>query len=343
MSCLNFGSRKYVSKDNVSGLNKTGFNSTNPDYGPNYNAVPQMTVTYMHPPWGANGDYSGWTASESESGLCGAESTDYPGTTFLGCGDCSGGTGWKYCSCCITQWNLQNKAKCCDPVANDDQNNAMLCDPEWCPFSPACINDSVTATYCQSNLNDNVCKSTCINNMENAPTWCTNFVQSYCQSKSANGQQLSPQDQILCACSMHKTSADECLLDSCVNASTGATWLTSVQKRNQTDATYCFQQCKNIAQAVANETAPINSIEFQKVCSEVTLPPSTVPPDQLPSNKQNSSGWDFSWNGIQTFFASISTVEWIVFGVILFFILLAFSIKRLMKYTGDSISSTTDQ
>ena len=59
MSCLNFGSRKYVSKDNVSGLNKTGFNSTNGDYGANYNAIPQMTVQYMHPPWGSNGDYSG--------------------------------------------------------------------------------------------------------------------------------------------------------------------------------------------------------------------------------------------------------------------------------------------
>ena len=207
------------------------------------------------------------------------------------------------------------------------------------------MNESVTATYCESNLNNNVCKSNCmnfINNVDNAPTWCTNFMQSYCNSKSANGQQLSSEDQILCACSMHETSADECLLDSCVNAPTGSTWLTSTQKKNQTDATYCFQQCKNIAQAVANETAPINSIVFEKLCPEVALPPSTVPADQLPSNKPPPSDWDFSWNGIQRFFASISTIEWIVFGVVIFIILAVFGIKRLMKYTGETTSLSTE-
>jgi hypothetical protein len=270
----------------------------------------------------------------------------YPGVSFVACGQVDNPQTLYFSSCCVSSWNQNNKSKCCDPVSNDLTNDSIACDPAFCPFSPDCINDPVTSTYCLANPTDATCRSNCLNflnNTDNAPTWCTTFIPAYCKAKSDNGQQLSPEDESLCACLMNKTPADECLLDSCVNSPSGSTWLTSKQQKNRSDASYCFQQCKNIAQAVANETAPINSIMFQKVCSEVTLPPSTVPADQLPSNKPPPSDWDFSWNGIQRFFSSISTVEWIVFGVIVFIIIFALCIKRLMKYTGDSTSLATEQ
>ena len=337
MSCVNFGTRKYISKDDPSITQHGGWTSTNGDFASNYNAVPQFTVAYETPA-NANGQ---WTPSgEGATGLCGAEKSAFPGTNFVGCGDCSGGGDkYKYCTCCISAWNPNNKTQCCDPAGNSLQNDAMSCDPSWCPFSASCINDPVTSDYCKTNTTDANCLANCINfigNPDKAPSWCSAFVEEYCTAKSANNQTLSPQDQNLCACATHQTAADECLLLTCVDAPTGTFWLTAEQRKNQTDPTYCFQQCKNIAQSVANETSTMNSDIFAKLCSEVTLPPSTVPADQLPSNKKATVPPWYSWNSIKHFFESVTTLQWIIVGVIVFIFIMILSIRALMKYTKET-------
>lgn len=324
MSCLNYGSRKYVS--NTSMQNPMRFDDVA------YNRLPSMTAT--------NGNPSNSNGSNNDDWLNSAcQSSAYPGTNFVPCG--SGGNFVEtsgFSSCCVTSWDQNNKSKCCDPVANNMQNDAVACDPSWCPWSAACINDPITMKTCQANPTNTDCLSYCqnfITNINNAPEWCNTFIPLYCQAKSANSQQLSTQDSLLCACLTNQTSADECLLDACVNAPFQSAWLTPTQLKNQHDSSYCGQQCKNIAQAVANETSPINSVTYQKLCSEVPLPQSTVPQDQLPSNNPPSSKWDFSWHGLQTFFSSITTTEWIIFGVICFIIIIILIVRRLMKYTKE--------
>ena len=337
MSCSTYGSRKYVLKSAIT-PNALDHSDAHDEA---YNLIPPLTVM-TGTPSNINNDliYSSYIIES-----CATDA--YPGVSFVACGQQDDRPQSLYFpSCCVASWNQNNKSKCCDPVSNNFTNDPIACDPAFCPFSPDCINDPVTSTYCLANPTDVTCKSNCVNflnNIDNAPTWCTSFISAYCKAKSDNGQQLSSEDQLLCACLMDKTAADECLLDTCVNSPSGSTWMTSTQQKNRTDATYCLQECKNIAQSVANETAPINSIVFEKLCPQVTLPPSTVPADQLPSNKPPPSDWDFSWNGIQRFFSSISTVEWIVFGVIVFIIIATLIIKRLMKYTGDSTSLATEQ
>ena len=334
MSCLNFGTRKYVSRDS---MNQQGdWNSGDKNFGPYYNAVPPYTIAYKSP---SVRSYDQWTNGESATGTCGAEKSEFPGTNFTGCGDCRGGSGWWFCNCCITEWNPNNKTQCCDPAGNAMQNDAMSCDPSWCPFSPVCASDPVTISYCRANPTDANCLAQCVNfvgNTEKAPDWCPGFVEMYCSVKSKNNQKLSAQDQNICACATHQTAADECLLETCVYAPAGTFWLTDQQRKNQNDPTYCFQQCKNIAQSVANETSTMNSDVFAKLCGEVTLPPSTVPAAKLPSNQKAPDHPWYSWDSIKNFFESITTLEWIIFGVLIFLLIMFFVIRALMKFTKET-------
>jgi len=327
MSCLNYGSRQYISKNALPNSNQWQA----VDSGL-YNLIPDITTTYGTPD----------AQSLYVKDWCTNSSAAYKGTTFAPCGWQSNDDITKvFPSCCVTSWNQQNKSKCCDPVSNDLTNDAIQCDPNWCPFSPECINDPVTASYCQNNPTDNNCKSTClqyVQNPDSAPSWCAAFIPNYCKAKSPNGQNLSPDDQTLCACSMHKTAADECLVNTCVNAASGSTWITTAQRQNQKDATYCYKQCQNIAQSVANESSFLNGVTFRELCSEVTLPPPSIPLSELPSNQAmpTTSFWDnFSWSSIKNFFTSLTTTEWIIIGVVLFVIFVSFMTSKLMAWTKE--------
>jgi hypothetical protein len=326
MSCLAYGTRKYVS--NVSMKNPIDLDE--------FSLIPSMTATYGQPTPMQSGDNPNWQFSS-----CKQES--YPNTNFVACGSSGDYTStFMFSACCVTSWDQTNKSKCCDPSSNALTNDSVACDPAFCPFSPACVDDPVTSTYCQANPTDADCLSNCtsfINDTSKAPAWCTTFVPEYCQAKSANNQQLSLQDSSLCACLTNQTSVDECFLETCVDAPSGTAWLTSAQLKHQADPTYCGQQCKNIAQAVANETYPMNSVTYLKVCSEVPLPPSTVPPDQLPSNQPAPSGWTLWWGNIQQFFKSITTLNWIIVGIVCFIIIVGVIIRQIMKSTGETLSS----
>jgi hypothetical protein len=238
------------------------------------------------------------------------------------------------CNCCVSKWDVAYLSQCCDPVPNDVQKSAILCDPSWCPFAPNCANVPSTQTYCLQHADNTNCLQLCTNflqNMEQAPVWCDTFIPAYCKIKSANGQVLSISDSTLCACQMNVTSADECLFEPCQNSVSFNTWMTEKQRQHKTDATYCHEECVDIAQSVADQKSVINNTDFVKVCSEVPLPQPTqstsqstspsTPPSTLPSTPPSTPP------------STLQTIL-IICGVIIFLIIIIIIIV-IMKYRSS--------
>jgi len=273
-TCLKFPGRTYVQKTDPS--------LTQKDWDPNSTSIPQWTATapYCVPGKPCNPQGCGCPVN-----LFNSYGIDTGNAQLVGCGNCQGGdSSWNCCGCCVQAWEPNNKSKCCDPVPNDEQKSSLYCDPAWCPFSPACIEEPVTVNYCQANLTDPQCQEACKafsseSLISQAPTWCNGFVKQYCQlrkTQSTNsGNEMSPTDKTVCACSLHNTSSDECLWPDCVKSSDGYTWKTVDQYKHIKDTTYCSTQCKNIKASVAagSTTSGVNAATYAQVCSSEPLPP----------------------------------------------------------------------
>ena len=255
MACVE--KRSYVNSDSLN--QQGGWNSTNGDWSADYNQVPQITAVFRTP----NDSNDGNWKNSGTWGNCSPEEAAYPGTKFHGCGDCSGG-GWHFCTCCVTKWNENNQSKCCDPVSNTLQNDPVSCDPSWCPFSLNCEKADSTASYCVANFDDPKCFQICQKYIspeyvtdKSRPDWCDTFMVKYCAEHNND----SLEDQNLCACSLHVTDADECILPSC-SSGTGV-WMSGEQlQRVQNCGTICEQ---NII-AVKNHDVNISQNEFIMHC-----------------------------------------------------------------------------
>jgi hypothetical protein len=289
MSCLNYGKRKYVNKDDpiVAGPNG-GWNSADGDFGPYYNSTPQITVQYRSPSEQTNDQ---WSSGESASGLCGAEKSDYPGTNFQGCGDCRPGSGWWFCNCCVTEWNQNNISACCDPNPNNPGalNDAISCDPDWCPFSTACEKAESTATYCAANFDDPQCLQVCQKYISpdtvgtSRPDWCDTFMVKYCAAHKND----SLQNQNMCACSLQVTLADECILPSC--SSGIGVWMSGEQLKRVAN---CGTICEQNIEAVKDHDVNINENEFIMHCGggQKTYCNSSSPPVCISLNSSGDPG-----------------------------------------------------
>ena len=141
LTCLHFGERQYVDKDQEPTTNHPWgqrqtwvsgqFWSTELN---NYNSTPQMTALFpLDDPIPVRWDQGMQCA-------CQKSQESYQNVEFVGCGDCSpprpyyeqkmGASDLACCNCCVTKWSENYKSQCCDPVANETQKSAIFCDPE---------------------------------------------------------------------------------------------------------------------------------------------------------------------------------------------------------------------
>jgi len=266
LTCINskYPGRRYTNKDT---LTPDGHSDPGWGNGDGYGAFPQWTYVI-----GMSGKDQGCN--------CGGPESSYPGTSWGGCGDCSGG-GWDCCGCCIKSWSTNNKSPCCDPTVSPAnttfQNSGLNCDPAWCPWSPQCLADPITEKYCKTNPTDATCLATCMNyasaaTVADAPAWCNGFVPTYCRTQSASAAGLSDADQTICACSLAMTPSDECLWPACNLAPDGQTWKTAAQYANAALPTYCQTECQNIRPSVIANDGQINRTQYLQVCGDVPLP-----------------------------------------------------------------------
>jgi hypothetical protein len=333
MSCQHFGTRKthgpgsqdtqdwaneYVYRDD---LNQMGdWNASDSVFGANYNQTPPLTATYKT--FADRGpDYSNWLNNGGSQGNCSPEMSDYPGTQFVACGDCRGGDpNWKFCNCCVSKWNPDNLTYCCDPGTNDYytnpiikqlQNDPVSCDPSWCPFSASCEQAASTGTYCAENFDDPQCYKICMKyidpkNISNRPNWCDTFMVKYCAEHNND----SLQDQNTCACSLHKTDADECILSSC--SSGIGVWMSGTQLARVAN---CGTICEQNIVAVKNHDVNIDQNQFILQCGNgqttycnsssppvcISMNSSAGPSSGLPGNGTNSQGLPYTnWWGSYT-------------------------------------------
>ena len=339
MTCLNFGTRAYDVRDNL-GNSHGRWNNSDGDFAYWYNQTPNYTAKTRGS--GSMSDDAWKDSGDSENGDCSVPNNTHLGTKFIPCGDCLGGSHWRFCQCCVSNWNPTNKSECCDPTPNNKQNDAIECDVEWCPFSPACMNEPITSRHCLANPLDTTCMNTCVNylsNQSDAPSWCSGFITNYCKLKNGPTQTMSASDQTLCACMMDITPCDECLLIGCKESTIGTTWITPKQVANQIDPKYCYTQCQNIAQSVSNQTGPINSISFKHVCGEVTLPASD-PNIVKPYNPNDTSDPSTFWEKTQHWFKSLPMYVWIIVGIVVFIILFGHAMYKLRDKPNVSVKST---
>lgn len=231
--------------------------------------------------WGGTGQLQDLTvyANYTSNGLNGNEcdcldsvvrANGFPDTgnaTWVGCGDCHGGTNWACCGCCIQSWDKNNKSECCDPVPNSKQTSSVHCDPNWCPFSQSCEQELVTSRYCLNNVDDPNCFNICAkyNDKTSAdngtrPDWCDAFMGNYCRR---HGQDTAATED-LCACLGKVTPADECVWPACTNGS--SSWMSKNQysRLDSGCGTICFQMIQNINDGNVN----ISGNDFKQSCGQ---------------------------------------------------------------------------
>lgn len=280
--------RNYRLKSQVSQKNPTGWGETGPEGdNPTYASFPEWTYLVGYDE-GHHCDCSLQTLHNmAPQNALKNDGGDGGKAVWKGCGDCTGGSHWGCCGCCIMKWSEVNKPDCCNPQGNDKQDSGIYCDPAWCPFSPSCLADSspdvrgLYQDYCSSHPLDQECLKVCqsYNNatdIAKAPPWCSAFMAAYCQLKSPTNtaENMTVADKMLCACQFHRTGSDECLWPDCVNAPPGSAWMTPKQWANQTTPNYCTNACRALSPSVADSTnSVINSSIYQQVCPQVPLPP----------------------------------------------------------------------
>ena len=337
ISCA--GTRGYRNKDTLTpdGHSEPGWGN-----GDGYGAFPQWTYVI-----GMSGKDQGCD--------CSGPINQYPGTSWGGCGDCSGG-GWDCCGCCIKEWNPQNKADCCDPVTNTIQSSGIQCDPSWCPWSNSCVSEETDVktldrykNYCMSNLTNTTCMSTCMQYasselIDKAPSWCNEFIQNYCASKSKNSATMSAADATLCGCSMNTTISDECLFPTCRLSTDGQTWKTATQYQHINDPNYCSNQCKSIQGGVINGTASINVSQYNTVCGNVPLPATTTPGQgnqgTSPSDSSSES-WSDWWSSFTDKMQNLTTTQYVAIGVGAFIIIVLLLRALWTKLKSSKLPSTS--
>lgn len=288
------------------------------NYG-NYCNCDEASITKMNNPTGA-GSGGSWGGTPDTSGA-----------TWKGCADCHGGnSSWDCCGCCISSWNPANKENCCNPTPSvpSNQNPSWYCDPNWCPWSDACLVTDSTKAYCTSHPTDPQCVASCMqfatsDTVGNAPSWCESFISNYCHIKNNSSSPITDADKTICACSLKMTSSDECLWSECQLAPNGQTWKTPQQYKNINDPNYCTTECKNIMGAVEQKTAPINTSQYTQVCGNVPLPGNGGGGGGGNNGGQSWSDWFESLpSNLSDWFESLPTYMYAIIGIIIFIIII---------------------
>ena len=347
LTCLHFPGRNYIQKENLKqGYTNWGnFSDKNAD-NPGFNFFPEWTTYkgYCHP----TGQCEGSQCDCRPETLNNFGLADLGGAVWKGYGDCSGGSSsWWCCGCAIMSWDQDpyNKSQCCDPAGSPIQGSAVHCETGWCPFSPQCLVDPVTITYCKTHPTDAKCLGTCMNyatseTHADAPVWCNAFIETYCQKKSDKGtksvSEMSDADATICACLLHHTPSDECLWPQCTFSPDGQSWKTADQYKNIADPNYCTSKCKGIAASVVAKTGSINTSQYAQVCGNDPLP---TPPGGGGGGDGGGSSFSFSsiWSSIQDWFQNLSVGEYAGIGVGVFILLVI--IVRSMRSSKSLTSS----
>ena len=344
LTCLHFPGRNYTPKENLKpGYTNWGnFSDKNAD-DPGFNFFPEWTTYqgYCH----LTGQCEGSHCDCRPETLNNFGLADLGGAVWKGYGDCSGGRSWGCCGCAIMSWNQDpyNKSQCCDPAGSPIQGSAVHCETGWCPFSPQCLVDPVTITYCKTHPTDAKCLGTCMNyatseTHADAPVWCNAFIETYCQKKSDKGtksvSEMSDADATICACLLNQTSSDECLWPQCTFSPDGQSWKTADQYKNIADPNYCTSKCKGIAASVVAKTGSINTSQYAQVCGNDPLP---TPPGGGGGDGGGGDGSSFSFSSIQDWFQNLSVGEYAGIGVGVFILLVI--IVRSMRSSKSLTSS----
>ena len=297
MTCLNFGTRAYDVRDNL-GNSHGRWNNSDGDFAYWYNQTPNYTAKTRGS--GSMSDDAWKDSGDSENGDCSVPNNTHLGTKFIPCGDCLGGSHWRFCQCCVSNWNPTNKSECCDPTPNNKQNDAIECDVEWCPFSVACENADSTGNYCLNNVDDPKCLQICNKYLAPAnvkdksrPEWCDGFINKYC---SINGM-TSATSLNLCACMFHHTDADECIWSGCSSGS--GVWMSASQVERVAN---CGTICEQNINAVNDGTVNIDKNEFIINChgsnGKFCAPNSSGEVVCVTTNSSGGGGGDGDGDGI---------------------------------------------
>lgn len=188
--------------------------------------------------------------------------------TWKAIGECSGGTDWRACGCALTHWDQTNKVACCNPNPETQdktlQSDSTACEPDWVPFSTACLTDQSIENktqyrdYCLKNPNDPYCfaacrafsdsSNVCLNNTgcdscnvdprRQRPGWCDNFIEAFCKLHGNDNDDYRE----LCKCQQGKTTSDICLLPECSNNQSSA-WKSVDQYNTLNSPNGCGDKC----------------------------------------------------------------------------------------------------
>lgn len=124
LTCLNFPGRKYVQKSDDSLTQKPWEDDQDdPILALNFAAPPNWTASA---PYCVKGQPCNGQGCSCPTSLFSSQGLDTGDAQLIGCGNCSGGTNWECCSCCVQSWWPGNKSKCCDPTPNDEKKAVCI-------------------------------------------------------------------------------------------------------------------------------------------------------------------------------------------------------------------------